>query len=301
MCDLLWSDPLEDFGNEKNAEHFSHNSVRGCSYFYSYAACCDFLQNNSLLSIIRAHEAQDAGYRMYRKSQTTGFPSLITIFSAPNYLDVYNNKAAVLKYENNVMNIRQFNCSPHPYWLPNFMDVFTWSLPFVGEKVTEMLVNVLNICSDDELMSDGDDALEEANLRKEVIRNKIRAIGKMARVFSVLREESESVLQLKGLTPTGALPLGALSGGKMSLKNGERKNKIKWKRDIDDTVSLQGFSPNHKITSFAEAKGLDAINERMPPRKNAPPTPVNEEKPVIKPAAAATGEKQEQCTPPPHS
>ncbi|CAL7934474.1 unnamed protein product [Xylocopa violacea] len=314
MCDLLWSDPLEDFGNEKNAEHFSHNSVRGCSYFYSYAACCDFLQNNNLLSIIRAHEAQDAGYRMYRKSQTTGFPSLITIFSAPNYLDVYNNKAAVLKYENNVMNIRQFNCSPHPYWLPNFMDVFTWSLPFVGEKVTEMLVNVLNICSDDELMSDGDDGLEEAsqaptsanltreclgkrkhndtgtifsraaaNLRKEVIRNKIRAIGKMARVFSVLREESESVLQLKGLTPTGALPLGALSGGKTSLKN-----------------ALQGFSPNHKITSFAEAKGLDAINERMPPRKDAPPTPVNEEKPVIKPPTPA-GDKRDHNTPQPQS
>ncbi|XP_054725356.1 serine/threonine-protein phosphatase 2B catalytic subunit 1 isoform X2 [Anastrepha obliqua] len=278
MCDLLWSDPLEDFGNEKNSDFFSHNSVRGCSYFFSYGACCEFLQKNNLLSIVRAHEAQDAGYRMYRKNQATGFPSLITIFSAPNYLDVYNNKAAVLKYENNVMNIRQFNCSPHPYWLPNFMDVFTWSLPFVGEKVTEMLVNILNICSDDELVSGPDDELEEelrkkivllpvntnntppptatkpvsgvSALRKEIIRNKIRAIGKMSRVFSVLREESESVLALKGLTPTGALPVGALSGGKDSLRN-----------------ALQTLGATQQITSFAEAKGLDAVNERMPPRR----------------------------------
>jgi serine/threonine-protein phosphatase 2B catalytic subunit len=256
MCDLLWSDPLEDFGNEKTTEHFTHNSVRGCSYFYSYAACCDFLQQNNLLSIIRAHEAQDAGYRMYRKSQTTGFPSLITIFSAPNYLDVYNNKAAILKYENNVMNIRQFNCSPHPYWLPNFMDVFTWSLPFVGEKVTEMLVNVLNICSDDELMTEGEEAFEgdaeSVAARKEVIRNKIRAIGKMARVFQVLREESESVLQLKGLTPNGLLPIGALSGGKDSIK-----------------TAMSGFNPSHKISGFDEAKYLDKMNERMPPHMDA--------------------------------
>lgn len=28
---------------------------------HSYPAVCEFLQNNNLLSIIRAHEAQDAG------------------------------------------------------------------------------------------------------------------------------------------------------------------------------------------------------------------------------------------------
>jgi len=254
MCDLLWSDPLEDYGTEKTSDHFSHNSVRGCSYFYSYQASCDFLQRNNLLSIIRAHEAQDAGYRMYRKSQATGFPSLITIFSAPNYLDVYNNKAAVLKYENNVMNIRQFNCTPHPYWLPNFMDVFTWSIPFVGEKVTEMLVNILNICTDEELEDEADTDEAEAAKRKEVIRNKIRAIGKMARVFQVLREESESVLELKGLTPSGALPVGILSGGKESLDHA-----------LNDLTVDSG--PRNKIQGFQDAKHLDRVNERMPPRK----------------------------------
>lgn len=37
MCDLLWSDPGEDYGSEKTQEHFCHNSVRGCSYFYRYS------------------------------------------------------------------------------------------------------------------------------------------------------------------------------------------------------------------------------------------------------------------------
>jgi len=57
-----------------------------------YKAACNFLEKNKLLSIIRAHEAQDTGYKMYKKSRTTAFPAVITIFSAPNYLDAYGNK-----------------------------------------------------------------------------------------------------------------------------------------------------------------------------------------------------------------
>lgn len=60
---MLWSDPLEDFDSEKSTRAsdtgFTHNAVRGCSYFYSYKAVCDFLDRNNLLSVIRAHEAQD--------------------------------------------------------------------------------------------------------------------------------------------------------------------------------------------------------------------------------------------------
>ena len=36
-------------------------------------------------------------YRMYRQSGKTGFPSVMTLLSALNYLDVYNNMAATFK------------------------------------------------------------------------------------------------------------------------------------------------------------------------------------------------------------
>ena len=252
MCDILWADPLEEFGQEKTSEFFVHNHVRGCSYFFSYPSACAFLEKNNLLSIIRAHEAQDAGYRMYRKTRTTGFPSVMTIFSAPNYLDVYNNKAAVLKYENNVMNIRQFNCTPHPYWLPNFMDVFTWSLPFVGEKITDMLIAILNTCSKEELEPDTPtpstvematppvekDAIETSEAKKRAIKNKILAIGRLSRVFQVLREESERVTELKTASG-GKLPQGTLMLGAEGIKQA--------------------------ITNFEDARKVDIQNERLPP------------------------------------
>ncbi|PCH44682.1 serine/threonine protein phosphatase 2B [Wolfiporia cocos MD-104 SS10] len=252
MCDILWSDPVEDFGQEKISESFVHNHVRGCSYFFTYQAACQFLERNKLLSIIRAHEAQDAGYRMYRKTRTTGFPSVMTLFSAPNYLDVYNNKAAILKYESNVLNIRQFNATPHPYWLPNFMDAFTWSLPFVGEKITDMLLALLNCCTKEELEESSDEETEEVMPttvraptpeesleRRRVIKNKILAVGRMSRVFALLREESEKVSELKSISGSGKLPYGTLALGAEGIKDA--------------------------ISGFEDARKSDIENERLPP------------------------------------
>jgi len=256
MCDLLWSDPVEDYGHEKSHdEKYLFNATRGCSYFYTFKAVNDFLARNSLLTVIRAHEAQDVGYRMYRKCPQSGFPSLMTIFSAPNYLDVYQNKAAILKYDTNIVNIRQFNSSPHPYWLPNFMNVFTWSLPFVGEKVTEMLINILNICSEEELITDSAaDQLNdnETNFRREAIRSKIRAVGKMAKVYSSLRQASENVLTLKGLAPVSP------SASSTSL------NEL-----VDDENDSNELRKVPTDFSFSTAKTFDQINERMPPWSDA--------------------------------
>merc|ERR1712113_1229693 len=147
-------------GKGKKQPSFIPNEVRGCSYFYSHEGANKFLEKNSLLSIIRAHEAQLEGYKMHKTNPTTGFPSVITIFPAPNSCDCYNTKAPILKFDNSTLNILQFNCSPHPYHLPNFMDVFTWSMPFVIEKVTEMLFYILQPEQDKE----GEDLAKDEEL-----------------------------------------------------------------------------------------------------------------------------------------
>ncbi|KXN83063.1 Serine/threonine-protein phosphatase 2B catalytic subunit, partial [Leucoagaricus sp. SymC.cos] len=209
LCDLLWSDPIQAFGQEQSSgvppgSHFLPNATRGCSFYYTYEAVCAFLERNNLLTVIRGHEAQDAGFTMYKKTSKKHFPSVITIFSAPNYLDVYRNRAAILKYANKNITIRQYNSSPHPYWLPNFMDGFTWSLPFVGAKITEMLLAILSICSQEELDdtdSEEEEGKEEEELaavaaRRQMIKNKILAVGRMQKVFQLLREEAESATEL---------------------------------------------------------------------------------------------------------
>jgi len=36
---------------------------------------------------------------MYEWNENSDFPSVITIFSAPNYCDIYGNKGALIKIE----------------------------------------------------------------------------------------------------------------------------------------------------------------------------------------------------------
>jgi serine/threonine-protein phosphatase 2B catalytic subunit len=237
MTDLLWSDPMDEEEEEASPDAmYLHNDLRGCSYVFSFKAACQFLKNNNLLSVIRAHEAQDEGYRLYKKNASTGFPTVICIFSAPNYCDTYNNKAAIIRFQNNLMNIRQFNSQPHPYYLPNFMNAFSWSLPFVAEKVTDMLVTIWHLVDDDEEEAEQGGAGMSAE-RETQIRQKIMAMGKVARMYKTLRQENENVLKLKGLAG-GSLPVGILQQGSGAIQDA--------------------------LTSFDGVKRLDKLNERRP-------------------------------------
>ncbi|KAF9653553.1 Metallo-dependent phosphatase [Thelephora ganbajun] len=263
LVDLLWADPVPTYGHEQEdgkippGTMYIHNSARGCSFYYTYEAVCAFLVRNNLLGVFRGHEAQDAGYTMHRKTPTKKFPSVITVFSAPNYLDAYHNRGAVLKYANKNITIRQYNCSPHPYWLPNFMDGFTWSLPFVGAKIAEMLLAILSICSAEELEESSEESTDVSDeedgkpreipitpdlaARRQVIKNKILAVGRLQRVFTILREEAEGASELARAAPGPTGALGARLG--------------------PDALGVHG---NQQIRSFDEARRSDMSNERLP-------------------------------------
>lgn len=128
------------------------------------------------------------------------------------------------------------------------MDVFTWSLPFVGEKITDMLIAILNTCSKEELddptpTSSGPASPplsidESTDVKRRAIKNKILAIGRLSRVFQVLREESERVTELKTASG-GKLPAGTLMLGAEGIKQA--------------------------IHNFEDARKVDLQNERLPP------------------------------------
>jgi len=258
MCDLLWSDPYEEGDtNHTNPDSpeggvhahrtqpttwFGYNDTRQCSYVYGVEAVKQFLKDNKLTSLIRAHEAQIDGYKMQMVNKASGIPRVITIFSAPNYCDVYKNKAACLKFDNNVLNIKQFIDSPHPYYLPNFMDVFTWSLPFVAEKVTDMLANVLEY--GDESSSEEDDEKNQMEQRKGLLKKKVLAVTKLVRMYKMLRQENQNILQLKQLTPSNKMPVGIITEGPEAIQKA--------------------------ISSFDHAREADSQNERMPGGQASP-------------------------------
>ena len=412
MCDLLWSDPFEEdaahppnpdatsdsavSGGHSRDDHkhaqestqwFGYNETRQCSYIYGVEAVKQFLKDNKLTSVIRAHEAQVDGYKMQminkgrsrsaashalhpqplthqeltsllcsfcvvhqppppralfrfpltcwlwltaaqlivvvfvlcsslgvcraaafpesspssqhpttsamRSTRTLFFGSLPSPSAAAaadasplapcrsllcvGQCDVYKNKAACLKFDNNVLNIKQFIDSPHPYYLPNFMDVFQWSLPFVAEKVTDMLANVLEFegqqgGSLDSMEDEADDGVVAR--RGGLLKKKVLGVSKLLKMYKILRQEQEAILQLKQLIPSQKLPFGLVSKGPDAIQT--------------------------MLTGFDSAKDADSVNEKRPTPPNSPPiSPVStvrafKAKPNLK---VATSSKNEPLSP----
>jgi len=83
ICDLLWSDP------EKNVNGWGENE-RGVSYVFGPDIVSNFLKKQDLDLICRAHQVVQDGYEFFANRQ------LVTVFSAPNYCDEFDNSAAIM-------------------------------------------------------------------------------------------------------------------------------------------------------------------------------------------------------------
>jgi serine/threonine-protein phosphatase 2B catalytic subunit len=115
-----------------------------------------------------------------------------------------------------------------------------------------MLIAILNTCSKEELEEETPSSLtsgpsspplssldpDSTEFKRRAIKNKILAIGRLSRVFQVLREESERVTELKTASG-GRLPAGTLMLGAEGIKQA--------------------------IHSFEDARKVDLQNERLPP------------------------------------
>ena len=128
------------------------------------------------------------------------------------------------------------------------MNAFKWSLPFVGEKITDMLFAILNTCSREELEDDtsgqgpsspaATSEGEMSEFKRNAIKSKVLSIGRISRIFQVLREETERVTELKTVLG-GRLPAGTLMLGTEGIKEA--------------------------INNFEDARRVDLQNERLPP------------------------------------
>jgi hypothetical protein len=154
--------------------------IKPFASFWNGTACCpSSVRTKSQLKTLGAFGFPSNVWlwltrRRYRK---TGFPSIMTLSSAPNYLDVYNNKAAIVKYEANIYSASDSSTicrtrtgcpiswtrsagachssarrvRPFIFFSRNFLAIVDRGL-----VVTDMLAAVLNICTQEELMEGSD-------------------------------------------------------------------------------------------------------------------------------------------------
>lgn len=90
LCDLLWSDPSVEVPTWGDND-------RGVSFTFGAEIVRAFLKKHNLDLIARAHQVVEDGYEFFAGRQ------LVTIFSAPNYCREFDNAAAVMSIDEDLL------------------------------------------------------------------------------------------------------------------------------------------------------------------------------------------------------
>lgn len=192
-CELVFSDPMDEDDEARLGPMalFAANLERGLSHVFSYNAVCRFLKENDLVSVIRAnsytshrfsratnpsgrlwhyqYSPRDVGYRLYKASPGGSIPTVISIFSAPEFESINHNIGAFIElprskskekkkksdiqsaddYANSTSNnivIRQFAPAPNrPLQMPGTTaNAFSWSIDLMSYYCTSAVAAMLS-------------------------------------------------------------------------------------------------------------------------------------------------------------
>jgi serine/threonine-protein phosphatase 2B catalytic subunit len=156
----------------------------------------------------------------------------------------------VLILKDDRISIKQYDQSDHPYYLPDQIDVFSWSMPFLADKVISILSNVLKVAVGGDDMVDEDlehDAIDQVKGATEkakklgIMKSKVQSVARMHKMLNILKEEQEMLLKIKNMAPDGKIPRGLLLDGRPAIRDSFRE--------------------------YNNAAKLDKVNEKMPHRK----------------------------------
>ncbi|EAX88564.1 Ser/Thr protein phosphatase, putative [Trichomonas vaginalis G3] len=98
FADLVWSDP-------DDVDQWCQNP-RGTGYLFGKTQVEQFLHNNDIKMIVRTHQLAPEGYQWWFDNK------LITVWSAPNYMYRFGNKASIFQIENGNHKIELFEPCP---------------------------------------------------------------------------------------------------------------------------------------------------------------------------------------------
>lgn len=98
----------------------------------------------------------------------------------------------------------------HPFHLPGDIDLFTWSIPFLADKVADMLFSIvgrnsafspqnskeLDHIDFSKLLKDYSKE-ESKSERLEILRTKVKSVARMQRIFKNLRKNNEMLVTIK--------------------------------------------------------------------------------------------------------
>jgi len=109
----------------------------------------------------------------------------ITVFSAPNYCDRYENSSAYLRVTDVYYDFKQLTWQEHPYVFPDFANGFKLSLPFVAENVVKLFIDIAEA-----IFAELDDERKQEYLKK-FVRSAGRAMIKSRQLKREFLEQTQ--------------------------------------------------------------------------------------------------------------